>query len=49
MHHFWRGVQEIDVSIGHENEYWSDPENVALEIFANISSIDIVGNDSKKI
>lgn len=39
---------EIDVPIGHENEYWSDPENVALEIFANISSIDILGNDSKK-
>lgn len=37
----------IRVPIGHDNEYWSDPENVALEIFANISSIDVIGNDSK--
>lgn len=37
----------IDVKIGHDNEYWADAENVALEIFANISSIDVIGNESK--
>lgn len=37
----------IEVPIGHNNDYWSDPNNVALEIFANISSIDVIGNSSK--
>ena len=40
-------MNEIDVPIGHDNEYWSDNDNVALEVFANISSIDVIGNDSK--
>lgn len=33
---------------GHQAEYWEDNINVCLEIFANISSIDILGYSSKK-
>ena len=33
---------------GHGKEYWEkDARHVPLEVFANLASIDIVGNDSK--
>ena len=41
-------LNEIEVPVGHENSYWADEINVALEIFANISSIDVIGNASKR-
>ena len=40
-------LNEIKVPVGHKNSYWDDDANVALEIFANISSIDVMGNASK--
>ena len=39
---------EIDVRIGHKNDYWEDDAiNVPMEVFANISSIDIIGGEVK--
>lgn len=32
---------------GHTNEYWAKEGNIAREIFVNMSSIDIMGLDSK--
>lgn len=40
-------LNEIEVPVGHGNDYWEKEDNVALEIFANISSIDIIGNNSR--
>lgn len=39
---------EIDVPIGHGNDYWDDERNVSLEVFANISAIDVLETESKK-
>ncbi len=34
----------INIKFGHYKEYWNeDPRNQALEVFANISSMDILG------
>lgn len=37
----------IKVCIGHKTDYWNDEENIVREIFANISSIDILNNEAK--
>lgn len=37
----------MELPAGHSNEYWDKEGNKAREIFANISSIDIMGLDSK--
>lgn len=37
----------IVVPVGHESSYWRNESNVIREIFANISSIDILGYNSK--
>ena len=42
-------LNSIEVLIGHENEYWADTENIAFEIFANISAIDILDEPSKEV
>lgn len=37
----------IKVEVGHTDAYWSDRKNVLLEIFANISAIDVLGYESR--
>ncbi|MBQ9699343.1 MAG: phage head morphogenesis protein, partial [Lachnospiraceae bacterium] len=37
----------IMVPLGHTSEYWSNAENVSLEIFANISAIDVLDSAEK--
>ncbi len=39
---------QIEVPVGHGDDYWGDPENVSLEIFANISAIDVLGSSEKE-
>jgi len=37
------GKGNIEVPVGHAPEYWKSGKRQALEIFANISSIDVLG------
>lgn len=41
-------LNEIEVPVAHDDEYLSDEKNVVLEVFADISSIDVL-DDSAKI
>ena len=43
-----RGEFNEYLPIGHDKEYWSDDTNIVLEIFANMSAIDILGSKSKE-
>ena len=48
MHHFWRIVQDILTST-HDSEYWLIENMKAMEIFANLSSIEVNAYASKSI
>ena len=39
---------DIDVPVGHNNEYWENSKYKAMEIFANLSAIDVLGLDEKE-
>lgn len=39
---------EIRTWTGHESKYWENPNNIAKEIFANISAIDILDTAAKE-
>lgn len=38
---------EIETPTGHRDEYWERPGNVAKEIFANMSAIDVLDSPTK--
>lgn len=37
---------KLDLFIGHDPKYWEKDTNVSAEVFANISSIDVLGRDN---
>lgn len=40
--------EKIDIPVGHLPSYWEKKENRALEIFANLSAIDVLGLEEKE-
>ena len=38
---------KIAVPVGHKNDYWENRANVSAEVFANISTIDVLGYEEK--
>lgn len=39
---------EVKTFVGHDSDYWEKPNNVAKEVFANMSAIDVLDSEAKE-